>query len=181
MKSKTTNFKKNNTTKLFKGLTIRVLETIAGLAEIVPDPLEGYHGYYQRLRSTLGNNYPSPKIDRTLYDLKKKNLIRSKRTRNGYIHNLTVTGRQKLLENKLYKQKNKLSDGNSNIVIFDIPENLAKHRKYIRRILLKAGFINLQKSVLIGPHDIPLEFFELVKELDLLSCVTVIKGSITHK
>ena len=46
---------------------------------------------------------------------------------------------------------------------FDIPTDLNNVRAGLRRILLKAGFLQIQKSVYIYPHEIR-EFLIFLKE-----------------
>lgn len=53
-------------------------------------------------------------------------------------------------------------DGKWRVVAFDIPENIQSLRYHIRAILKRAGFIKLQHSVWIFPHECR-EISELIK------------------
>ena len=124
--------------------------------------------------------YPPQRISHGLYYLQRKGLIKKKKTSSGFVYELTISGRQKLLLSSIPKNKWSSKDENSCIVIFDIPESKRKYRRFIRRFLLKNGFINLQKSVLIGPEFLPKEFQELLDEWNLRSNVTMIKGQVLY-
>lgn len=59
-------------------------------------------------------------------------------------------------------------DGKWRVVIFDIPESYASVRNRIRTILRRAGFVQLQQSVWIFPHECD-ELARLIKEESRLS------------
>ncbi len=59
-------------------------------------------------------------------------------------------------------------DGKWRIVAFDIPEKYSALRDKVRRILKQAGFIKLQHSVWIFPHECE-ELAQLIKEESRLS------------
>ena len=65
--------------------------------------------------------------------------------------------------------------------MFDIQESKRNFRDFLRRLLLKNGFIMLQKSVFVTPNVLPQEFYDLLRELDLLSFVMVIEGHLRFK
>jgi len=77
----------------------------------------------------------------------------------------TEKGRLRLLEIKLDNIKNKKQewDGKWRMVAFDIPEKYKIGRDALRRKLKKVGFCELQKSVLITPHQCEKEISELVR------------------
>ncbi len=156
-----------------KSFLTELLTVLDGLSAATP-----YNLKKKMWRSIMG--YPPQRISHGLYYLQKKDLIKRKKTANGFAYELTISGRQRLLLANIPKNKWSPKDGNSCIVIFDIPESKRQHRRFIRRFLLKNGFINLQKSVLIGPKFLPKEFLELLKEWDLTSNVTLIKGQVLH-
>ncbi|PIR82664.1 CRISPR-associated endonuclease Cas2 [Candidatus Kaiserbacteria bacterium CG10_big_fil_rev_8_21_14_0_10_59_10] len=54
-------------------------------------------------------------------------------------------------------------DGKWRIVIFDIPERYRTLRNRIRALLKSAGFVQLQQSVWVFPHDCD-ELVQLMKE-----------------
>lgn len=63
---------------------------------------------------------------------------------------------RKLLENRTWDHKWR-------IAAFDIPEIYAAQRRVVRGVLKRAGFIKLQHSVWIFPHDCE-EFIQLIKK-----------------
>lgn len=165
-----------------KSFILDILQLISELPELIPDPFETSSEYKKRLHFLAGgySRYSYDKISRGLSYLERKDLIKKKKISNKLTYELTITGRQKLLMAQIAAAKSLLKDGTSCIVVFDIPEEKSRHRKFLRRFLLRNGFINLQKSVLIGPQFLPKEFFELLEELGLRQNVTVIKGTIHY-
>ena len=158
---------------------VELLGAIKDAAQALPQPLESKGEYYQRIYRTT-HDYPSQKIYRGIYNLKKQGLVKAN-TKKRYILELTLEGKQKLLINKISKSRVPRNDGYSTIVIFDIPEERARYRAFLRRLLLKNGFMNIQKSVLISRFDLPQEFFELLKELKIRQNVSVLKAQIQYK
>ncbi|OGG72717.1 CRISPR-associated endonuclease Cas2 [Candidatus Kaiserbacteria bacterium RIFCSPLOWO2_01_FULL_53_17] len=69
-------------------------------------------------------------------------------------------------------------DGKWRIVAFDIPEELSALRYQVRAILKRAGFIRLQQSVWIFPHECR-ELSELIKSDTRLS-KHVLYGVLEH-
>lgn len=51
------------------------------------------------------------------------------------------------------KLKSRVWDGKWRIITFDIPENIRASRTAIRAILKRAGFIQLQRSTWVFPHE----------------------------
>lgn len=165
--------------KKAKGFVIELLEIIKDIAEALPKPLESKYAYQRRLKSSL-RGYSPNRIDRGLYYLKQKGLIKKKKAKDAAVYELTVSGKQKLLLTKAAQSKWKSKTGESCIIIFDIPEDKRKHRRFIRRYLINNGFTNLQKSVLIGPRFLPKEFFDVLEDWKLRQNVTLIKGRILY-
>ncbi len=158
-----------------RNFSLQLLEALKELAELIPRPLESKYEHQKRLwRYTSG--YPPLKISQGIYHLKRQGLIEKKTLQNKIVYELTITGRHKLLMAKVARHKFNPHDGTSCVIIFDIPEQKAKHRRFLRRFLLNNGFTNLQKSVMIGPEFLPKEFYEFLSELELRPHVTVIKG-----
>lgn len=54
------------------------------------------------------------------------------------------------------------------IIAFDIPEHLRKKRDWLRIELAALGFIQLQKSVWLGPAPLPRSFIEAIVELEIV-------------
>ena len=158
-----------------KNFMLELLQTINDLAQIFPRPFETKFMHIQRIRRYF-SSIPPKRISQGIIRLKRRDLIKENK-KNKSIE-LTLSGKQKLLAYKLKSLKEPSFEGLSTIVIFDIPEKKSKHRMYLRRLLLKNDFINIQKSVLISHFELPKEFYELIKDLELEQNVKVIKGKI---
>ena len=59
-------------------------------------------------------------------------------------------------------------DGRWRIVVFDIPEKYRLLRNHVRNILKRAGFVQLQQSVWVFPHDCK-ELVQLIQRESALS------------
>lgn len=157
----------------------QLLWTIRDLADAMPSPFETKGQYQRRVWSNLPR-YPVQKIQFGMSRLKQQGLARESKKRR-FVLELTLEGRRKLLIRQISSKRKPTRDGRSTIIIFDIPEEKRRHRAFLRRLLLKNGFMNLQKSVLISRFELPDEFFELLKELGLYQNVTMIKGQIQFR
>ena len=110
-----------------------------------------------------------------IYRLKKDGLIACG---NGKIFSLTTSGQE--LINKIKKAVNrkrnypKENDDNINMVTFDIPEKLKRHREWLRVVLKRLGFKMLQRSVWIGKIKIPKELLEDIRQRGLLNYVEIV-------
>lgn len=118
---------------------------------------------------------------RSLKQLQQDELIkkiRKKGTKNYHnVYVLTKRGHDILNQRKVAKKRH---DGLSTLIIFDIPEEMSKQRTIFRRYLVRNGYIQLQKSVLISPCTVSDEIKELIKELKLSGFVTVVSGRIDY-
>lgn len=94
-----------------------------------------------------------------------------------YIHrqgdrlSLTGSGRSAITDAVAYTNnllQTKTWDNKWRIVVFDIPEKYAALRNRVRDILKRAGFIRLQNSVWVFPHECA-ELIGLIKDEPLLS------------
>jgi len=170
---------KNRVKRGTDSFIINLLQTVQGLGVFVPEPFESKYEHQKRIRMVM-RDYSPARIDRGLYYLNQKGLIDKKKVNQINTYALTISGKQKLLLSKISRSKWSPRDGYSCIVIFDIPEAKRKHRRFIRRFLLNNGFINLQKSVMIGPEFLSKEFLELLDEWKLRQNVTIIKGQVLY-
>lgn len=101
----------------------------------------------------------------TVFRLIKSNLIKIE----DNLIMLTENGHQKSLlsyietESALYKtnffQK---WDGAWRILFFDIPENKRKYRDFLRKILKRVGFKEMQRSIWAYPYPVPSFLKELI-------------------
>jgi len=155
--------------------------------------LTSYSGGYKLMRQKiLTPTYPWPTYykkykktqEEAIRELKetKDQVLRSTLSRlrkNGFVKNenaiWTITNKgRKYLKNKLsvkishfkhFKIKNKQKEI---IVIFDIPEIYKKSRNWLREELKELGFIQIQKSVWLGPSPLPKEFIKYLNEINIL-------------
>ena len=112
----------------------------------------------------------SARSTRRMYKIARERAMRRYRTRQavdrlvseGYVKrrgdNLSITSRGRVLLRKAVMDtrallQNKQWDGKWRIITFDIPENMRRSRDEIRLLLKRAGFIKLQHSTWIFPHE----------------------------
>ncbi|MBI3952546.1 MAG: CRISPR-associated endonuclease Cas2 [Candidatus Doudnabacteria bacterium] len=157
-----------------KRITEEILCFLRDVGEMVPYPFEGKYQYIRRL-----NNYERYKISRAFWDLKRQGLVKKVEKNKKAYYIITDLGRAKSLRYS-YSQagKKRKDNGFSTIVIFDIPEEKRKARNFLRQFLKINGFINLQKSVMIGPWELHPEFKELLAELKIDPYVSVLEGRV---
>ena len=127
---------------------------------------------------SAGSTYRMLKIarERASYRHRRKRAIERLRTlkyideRGGKL-SITATG-ESAIENAAEKTlkllKTKKWDYKWRIAIFDIPETHALLRNKVRYVLKRAGFVQLQRSVWVFPHDCE-ELVKLIKEESQLS------------
>jgi DNA-binding transcriptional regulator PaaX len=97
-----------------------------------------------------------------LYRLKKRKLIEINKIGNKMIYKITENGLSELLYQKVMKSE-LLPEGKFCLVVFDIPEDRRDIREELRRVLSRAAFLPIQKSVWASPFDASeelLRFFE---------------------
>lgn len=132
--------------------------TAPNLARLLPGLLPDEFHRKKRL--------PKPgDVSRALIKLKTQGLVRLARTSNGSALKLTSDGKE--LYDKLFLRNYKISqprrwDKKWRIVIFDVREENKSTRDLIRKRLKNLGFILLQDSVWLYPHDCE-EVIELLK------------------
>ena len=112
------------------------------------------------------------KLKNEIRSLYRAKLVSLKENRDGTF-NMVLTDKGKIKSLNYYFEKIKIEsspwDKKWRIVTFDIPEKLRKGRNALREKLLKLGFYEFQKSVLIFPYeckdeiDFLIEFFNLRK------------------
>lgn len=90
-----------------------------------------------------------------IYRLKKNKLIRKFVENNVLYMELTDKGKKTLAWEEIDKLKTKKMkwDGRFRLAMFDVPEDKKTIREMIRRKLETIGFVSLQKSVYIFPHE----------------------------
>ncbi len=160
-----------------ESVTNEILWFLRDIGEAIPYPFEGKNHHIQRLRY-----YDRYKVSRAFWELNRKGLIKKVKKDKKFYYTITDLGRAKSLKYS-YSKKPKITkvNGFATIVIFDIPEAKRKARRFLRRFLKDNGFINLQKSVMIGPWELHPEFKELLKELKIELNVSIIEGRVMYK
>ncbi|MFA6131326.1 MAG: CRISPR-associated endonuclease Cas2 [Patescibacteria group bacterium] len=104
--------------------------------------------------------------------LKERKLIHVKKWKNGFICSLTHDGFVEFLRLKVLKTE-LLPQGKTCIVVFDIPETQRSKRRWLRRLLERAGFIPLQKSVWISPFDAGNVIMDFAKKMKMQDFIRV--------
>lgn len=104
--------------------------------------------------------------------LKKKN-----RKKYGNTFTLTEKGKVLIKQPKVQKRR---TDGFSTIIIFDIPEEKHRERNVFRRYLIRNGYTQIQKSVLISPLAISEEIKELAEELKIKPHISTLSGKLNQ-
>ena len=113
----------------------------------------------------------------TVEKVRKQGWLEKKVIEDQIFYSLTAKGRIKHLVYKL-KTATKRRGERATIIIFDIPEEKRTYRNFLRRVLKQMKFNMIQKSVFIAPYTLPKEFYELLKEMDLLKFINVIEGTV---
>lgn len=103
----------------------------------------------------------------TLYRMRREGLIELK---NGKWFT-TVLGKKAAAEKSVYQRE---ADSTVKIVIFDVPEETASKRAWLRSALKNLGFKMLQKSVWMGKVKVPERFMKELREKNLLDYVEIL-------
>lgn len=105
----------------------------------------------------LRNNF-----SRTLSSMAADGLIRRSGSKQRAIWRITEEGK-KYLRRNLGKADYKNEDGKTRLVVFDVPEDERRKRRWLRGRLLELNYKPLQRSVWFGKSPLPEEF---IKDLD---------------
>lgn len=107
--------------------------------------------------------------------LRRKKLIRTKKTEKGLLLELTDQGREELIK-RLVKERPSLPDGRVCLVLYDIPLDAGSGRDALRYFLKRIGFIRLQQSVWQTDKDVVEEVLEFVRSAKIQRWVQVYLG-----
>lgn len=152
--------------------------------------LTDYSGGYKLMRKRLMEmEVPRPeKVDyqklkeqtlrTTLFRLKKRGLVENKKRGIWIITKKGKEYRKNRLASKIAHFGHlKAQDAKKEmVVIFDIPEIRKKQRDWLRGELMVLGFVNLQKSVWLGPAPLPKEFIKYLSDTNLLPYLKFFKA-----
>jgi CRISPR/Cas system-associated endoribonuclease Cas2 len=188
-------------------LSIKLLEIINNVVTPVTDIGEaflraGYGASISRLE------YEHRKLDRRrearaewIREKGKYYKLLSKLKREGFISEqiidqkkvlkLTIGGKKKLITLKKNQRDplpdlnyQKTADKKFTIITFDVPEKERRKRDWLRSVLVRLGFQNIQKSVWIGQIKIPPDFIKDLAELKMTDYVEILQinksGSLKH-
>ena len=173
MKQQTKRKLKKQAISLTKELLTMLVKFPAGITEvfIMSDP--NYRRYFYNQETS------SRQVKRAMINLSRQRLVKMREYKGKLKYEITNLGRAKNLRWN-YRQLPKIArkDGLATIVIFDIPETRRKVRDFLRRFLKENEFIQLQKSVFIGRFYLGPEFKEVIKELKLELCVSILEGRV---
>lgn len=149
-----------------------VLEKLAELGEGTLDVFfPKNYAYTAFWRPVLGldrkKKIPRRTISTILWRLKQQGLVERTGAKKIARWRVTPEGRDYLHPSEPMQNKNRLSDGITRLVIFDIPEQERKKRDLIRAELVGCQFTQLQKSVWMGQFPLPEDFITLIDTLEL--------------
>lgn len=160
-------------------LTDWILLGIAGVIDLIQemrDPLDLFKNYYQNFYGFVPAKYQRYYLTQTLWRKIKNGELKKIKQGKKINFQLTELGWQKLVKKfPLVWLKIKKWDRKWRLVIFDIEEKSRKTRNFIRKILKELGFVQLQKSVWISPHDIFDELKKILKKMSIEGSVIFIE------
>lgn len=150
-KKRKTKMKKVEIAKLI--LRMAALAGLLSLAVIAPNSLQMLKLFQTRKRRYFSDIDHS--VKRAVNGLKRRGLIRFVSKNNKTYLEITDKGREEFLKYQLGELKLKKDkwDGKWRLIIFDIDEDYKKIRDALRRRLSALGFLRLQDSVWVYPHD----------------------------
>lgn len=140
-----------------------------------------YRASYREARRAMTSSWPEkcspPASDAglriALTRLKKQGLLSN---RHG-IWRVTEAGKEYLEKILRRKREKQLAERAKNtIIMFDIPESLARKRYRLRAALRQMGFILIQKSVWFGPGPLSGEFVESLHDSGILRYLKFFKA-----
>lgn len=138
------------------------------------DVLERKERYAKQPKSSAKKGRRS--LVQFIHQLRYRGAVESKKINGKILLRLTDAGWRRAQLLKIKRNASQLERGTLCLVIFDIPEKRRRVRNTFRRFLKECGFTQLQKSVWQSHHNVGEPVRDLVKELELESWVTVIKG-----
>jgi len=118
---------------------------------------------------------PRATYNKRLKKFEKQGLIQKIQNPNGA--HFIITKKAKFLRRKAIT-KIPRNDGNSTLVLFDIPEQKHNARDTLRRSLIRNGYIQMQKSSFLSPFQISEDLKDLIKELKLEKNVTIFSARV---
>ena len=184
--------------KLLKGVG-EAGSTLEELFIIFTSPYGSNHSVIQRRldlfrkekRSSTKNRTENRSFHNLLYRLRTDGLIENKKRVTEKRFVVTKRGKdilKKLLTSKrdelpALPSKNEM-EATIKIVMFDIPEQERRKRRWLNSVLKNLKYVRAQRSVWIGKTKIPEELIRHLKKLNMLSYVEIFSvsksGSLKH-
>jgi|SRR3989338_5717933 len=164
--------------KILLALADGALATMEILDELWPTGFTRSH-YTNRKRAFRNKTFDfaqEQEFYNLLSYLKRHGLIEKKNNGNRTFWKITADGLNKLLKIKEkaldYESQ---SDGKLKIIVFDVPEEYKKKRRWLREALKILGFKMLQKSVWIGKNKIPEQFLFDLRQKQILQYIHIME------
>lgn len=131
--------KSNKTSKI-------LLSLLKELGNFYEGGMNSYRGYHH-LPKQEREFFKDRKEYMRLKALERAKKIKLRKVGDEIMYQFTQDGVIKALKNRIISCEALLPEGEVCIVVFDIPEDIATVRKMLRRLLKKAGFYMIQRSV----------------------------------
>lgn len=146
---------------------LKILTNYSGGYKLMRQKLLSTYDYADNKRNI--SNFKDQTLRTTLWRLRRNGLIKNEKgiwkiTQNGKTYlNKKIHSRAPRFGHLKVKSREK-----DLIVIFDIPEYKKKQRNWLRLNLINLGFMQLQKSVWVGPSPLPEEFIKYLNDNNIL-------------
>jgi DNA-binding transcriptional regulator PaaX len=112
-------------------------------------------------------------VSATLSKLKRRGMVKTKGPKKKTIWFITKHGRAHFRTTNMGEDLPP-KDGKIRLVLYDIPEEKASYRVWLRHRLFVCDYTFLQKSVWLGTRPLPKELLKGLKERGLTSYVHVV-------
>lgn len=168
-------------TKSFKRAFEKVAKNLTEEVLLMFQRNETYGQFAQRMWGLpyRQKELTSKQLYQTIKRMKKRGWLKEKKVQDKVYYSLSREGKaqQQMLKVQLEGRKR---DAQATIILFDIPETKSNFRHFLRRFLLRNGFTLLQESVFITPYKLSPNFFSVLKYMNLLQYITIIKGQVYY-
>ena len=131
---------------------------LLAIALLAPNAIQIFKPFIKKNNENKFRYYLKRKTNKLIKD----GLLEEKTEKGRKILRLTKKGERQLVYYRIKEKKYNKWDGKWRLIIFDVWENARYKRDLLRKEIKDFGFIQLQRSVWIFPHDCE-EFVELLK------------------
>ena len=181
------NNKKINITGVILDILQHTAEVSAGMLYIM---LASRPESYRRARKILMEGPPTTENKWSDWYIKRENFqkLLSKLKKEGFVDNIKNKGTSSLVitekgKERLKKIKSKINNlpwvrekrksKNPVIISYDIPEDLRRHRFWLREVLKFLDYLMVHKSVWVGNTILPKEFMKELRDREVLDYVHI--------